>query len=152
MLAGADVLRPLEHHVLEQVSEPGAALALILRAHPIADCDGIDGGVVILGDDDAQPIGQAAICEADRLKRGLRDGGDAQQPHTHEGREETAHAHGRPRDGNGSPAGDPMEVAGSLSHRRDRCTSIDGNVWPEFPSPGGYNPPRTYPFSQRTHR
>jgi hypothetical protein len=41
-LAYAHVLRPLEHHVFEEVGEAGAALALVLRPDLIADADGID--------------------------------------------------------------------------------------------------------------
>ena len=63
MLAGADVLGALEHHVLEQVGEAGAALALVARAGVVGDGDRVQRSVVILGDDDAQAVGQARIGE-----------------------------------------------------------------------------------------
>ena len=71
VLAGADVLGSLEHHVLEEMREPGAALALVLRADEVVHDDRIDRRVVILGDDHAQAVGQLGFGELDR-RRGLR--------------------------------------------------------------------------------
>ena len=72
MLAGADVLRALEHHVLEEMREAGAAGALVARADVVDDGDREDRRDVILGDDHAQAVLQLRVGELDR---GQRDGG-----------------------------------------------------------------------------
>ena len=54
MFAGTDLLGSFEHHVLEQVREPGPALALVARADVVGDGDRVDRRGVILGDDHAQ--------------------------------------------------------------------------------------------------
>ena len=60
-----DVRRALEHHVLEEVGEAGLALDLVLGADVVPDVDGDDGREVVLGDDQAQAVGQALVAEAD---------------------------------------------------------------------------------------
>ena len=70
MLAGADVGGPLEHHVLEEVREAGAALALVARADVVVDRDGKDRRRVILRNDHAQPVLQLGVSELDLLDRG----------------------------------------------------------------------------------
>ncbi len=70
MLGLGDVPRPLEHHVLEQVREPGLAGDLVLRADVVPEVDRDDRGEVILGDDDSQAVGEALVAEGD-----LGDGG-----------------------------------------------------------------------------
>src|SRR6185295_7115545 len=60
-----DVGAALEHDVLEQVGEAGLALDLVLAAHAVPDVDRHHGREVILGDDQAQAIGQALIGEGD---------------------------------------------------------------------------------------
>ena len=47
MFAGTDVLRPLEHHVLEEMREAGSARTFVLGADGVADGDGKYRGVVV---------------------------------------------------------------------------------------------------------
>ena len=70
---GLDVLRALEHHVLEEVREPGAARPLVLRADVIPDRDVHDRRRVILGEDHAQPVRQRRdlILKLRRPDRGV---------------------------------------------------------------------------------
>ena len=56
MLARPDVLGALEHHVLEQVREAGAPLALVARADVVDDGDREHRRDVILGDDQPQAV------------------------------------------------------------------------------------------------
>ena len=58
MLIGPDVLRALEHQVLEQMREPGAAGLLVLRADVIPDREMHDRRRVIFEKDDLQAVGQ----------------------------------------------------------------------------------------------
>ena len=58
VLFGPDVLRALEHHVLEEVREAGAPRLLVLRADVIPDCEVDDRRRVIFGQDHGQPVGQ----------------------------------------------------------------------------------------------
>ena len=55
---GLDVLRALEHHVLEQVSEPGPSWPLVPRADVIPHRHMHDRRRVILGQDHPQPVRQ----------------------------------------------------------------------------------------------
>ena len=55
---GLDVLRALEHHVLEQVREAGAARLLVLRPDVIPDLGVHDRRRVILEQDHLQPVRQ----------------------------------------------------------------------------------------------
>ena len=55
---GLDVLRSLEHHVLEEVREAGAAGLLVLRSDVIPDLQVDDRRRVILGQHDGQPVRQ----------------------------------------------------------------------------------------------
>ncbi len=48
----------LEHHVLEQVGEPGSAGPLHPAAHVVPDIDGHDRGRVIFGHDHAEAVGE----------------------------------------------------------------------------------------------
>ena len=84
MLAGADVRGSLEHHVLEEMREAGAALALVARADVVVDGDGEDGRRVILGDDHAQAVLQLGVGELDLLDWG---GGETERANEPEGRE-----------------------------------------------------------------
>ena len=85
---GLDVLRALEHHVLEQVREPGAARLLVLRADVIPDLGVHDRRRVIFEKDDLQPVGQrrhrvvelAAAARPRRAAATISDG-RAGQPH-----------------------------------------------------------------------
>ena len=65
MLAGADVLGPLEHHVLEEVREPGPPLAFVARTDVVVHDDREDGRGPILRDDDAEPVLQPCVRELD---------------------------------------------------------------------------------------
>ena len=58
MLFGLDVLRALEHHVLEEVREAGAARLLVLRADVIPELQVHDRRRVILGQDHRQAVRQ----------------------------------------------------------------------------------------------
>ncbi len=55
----------LEHEVLEQVGQPGAALHLVPGAHVVPEADRGHRGQVVLGEDDAQAIGQAVLGDGD---------------------------------------------------------------------------------------
>ena len=61
----ADVRAALEHHVLEQVREAGLARDLVLGADVVPEVHGDDGREVVLGDDQAQAVGQALVGELD---------------------------------------------------------------------------------------
>jgi hypothetical protein len=67
VLSGTDVGGALEHHVLEEVREAGAALALIARADVVIDRDGEDRRRVIFRDDHAQPVFELRVSELDFL-------------------------------------------------------------------------------------
>ena len=71
---GLDVLRALEHHVLEQVREAGAARPLVLRADVVPDRHVHDRRRVILGEDHPQPVRQRRdlVLELGRTDRGLQ--------------------------------------------------------------------------------
>ncbi len=60
-----DVGGALEHQVLEEVGEAGAALDLVAGAHVVPEADGGDRGEVVLGEDDAQAVGQAVLGDGD---------------------------------------------------------------------------------------
>ena len=81
MLAGTDVLGALEHHVLEQVGEPGAPFALVARADVVVHRDREHGGGVVLRDDHAQPVLEARVGELDPLdwRRAQRQAGHCRQ-------------------------------------------------------------------------
>ena len=84
VLAVADVGGSLEHHVLEEVGEARAALALIARADVVVDRNGKDGRRMILGDDHAEAVLQLGVGELDLLDGG---GGESEHAHEPEGRE-----------------------------------------------------------------
>jgi hypothetical protein len=65
----ADVLRPLEHHVLEEVGEPCASSAFIGWTDVIPEVDGDQRKAVVLGEDDLE-----AVLEGVPLKFDLRCG------------------------------------------------------------------------------
>ena len=76
---GLHVLRALEHQVLEQMREAGAARLLVLRSDVIRQVHVHDRRRVILGQDDGEPVGQRRdlILELRRTRRRGRrlDGG-----------------------------------------------------------------------------
>ena len=63
VLGLGDVLGALEHHVLEQVGEARLARLFVLGADVVPDVDRDDGGEVVLGDDQAQAVGEALVGE-----------------------------------------------------------------------------------------
>ena len=65
MLGLRDVAGALEHDVLEQVGEAGLAGLLVLGADVVPEVDRHDRRQVVLGDDDAQAVGEAGITERD---------------------------------------------------------------------------------------
>ena len=81
VLALVHVLRALEHHVLEEVREPGLARLLVLAADVVPQVHGHDGGGAIRRDDDAQSVVQAVTLEGDLEHAFLQLGGaEAGQP------------------------------------------------------------------------
>ena len=62
MLGLGHVARALEHHVLEEVGEARPSRLLVLRADATPEIDGADGDEVVLGDYQAQAVGQALIA------------------------------------------------------------------------------------------
>jgi hypothetical protein len=55
---GRHVLRALEHHVLEQVREAGAAGVFVGRSDVIPEVHRDEREPVVLGEDDSQPVGK----------------------------------------------------------------------------------------------
>src|ERR1019366_9764681 len=64
-LAHPHVFGALEHHVLEEVGETGAPLALVFGPDFVTDADGVDRRVVVFRYDDPEAIIQARIGELD---------------------------------------------------------------------------------------
>ena len=62
-VAGVVVLGALEHQVLEEVREAGAARALVLRADVIPDVHRHDRHVMVLVHDDVEAVGERALGE-----------------------------------------------------------------------------------------
>src|SRR6266576_5848882 len=67
MLVGFHVSRPLKHHVLEEMREPGAARLLIRRPNVVPDIDRYQGKSVILREDDLESVSELVL-----LKRNVR--------------------------------------------------------------------------------
>ena len=65
VLAVADVARALEHHVLEQVREAGAARPLVARADVVGDVDRDHRRAVVLDELHAQAVGERDFLELD---------------------------------------------------------------------------------------
>ncbi len=65
MLGLGDVAAALEHHVLEEVGEPGPARLLVLASHVVPDVDGDDRHEVVLADDQAEPVEEPLVREGD---------------------------------------------------------------------------------------
>ncbi len=65
VLALAYVLRTLEHHVLEQVREPGAAGPLIPRANVVGHADGDHRRGVVRREDHPQAVWKTVVGEPD---------------------------------------------------------------------------------------
>ncbi len=61
MLPRGNVLGAGEHHVLEQVREPGPTRLLVLRADVVPDGDRRDRRGVILGEEHGQPVRQHVL-------------------------------------------------------------------------------------------
>ena len=56
VLALGDVLRALEHHVLEEMGEAGAAGLLVLAADVVPQVDGHDRRAIVVGKEHAQAV------------------------------------------------------------------------------------------------
>ena len=69
--------RTLEHHVFEQVGEPGAAGLLVGRADVVPEVDGHDRQPGLLPQDDLQPVPQPVLLGAE-VEMG--DGHSARRP------------------------------------------------------------------------
>ena len=80
-LVAVEVLRALEHEVLEEVREPAAPLALVDRAHVVPDVHGSDRRAVVLGEDDRQPVGELVLLEGNT--RLVSRGGEQKQCRDH---------------------------------------------------------------------
>ncbi|GAA4366397.1 hypothetical protein GCM10023088_13010 [Actinomadura verrucosospora] len=63
MLALGDVRRALEHQVLEEVREAGAAGPLVPRAHPVPDVHGGQWYDVVFADHHAQAIAERVLMQ-----------------------------------------------------------------------------------------
>src|SRR6185295_3897518 len=70
MSLGLDVLRSLEHHVLDQVREAGSTGLLILRAHVIPDFGMHDRRRVILEQDHLHTIAERRHCVIETRRPG----------------------------------------------------------------------------------
>lgn len=80
-LLGLQMLRALEHQVLEQVRKAAAPGRIILRADVIPDLHGNGRARVVLDTDDLQAVGERALLERDRrdrqrVRRARRRAGD----------------------------------------------------------------------------
>ena len=84
------VLRPGEHHVLEEVGEPAAARRLVGGADVIPDVHCDLRQAMVLAEDDRQPVLQLVLLELDVGVRGARAKGERQAT------DRGDPAHGRP--------------------------------------------------------
>ncbi len=83
----ADVLGPLEHHVLEEVGEAAAPGHLVAAADVVPEVDGHQRGRAILVEDHLEPVVEPIALEGDlghrvwliRVGR-ARDGADGREP------------------------------------------------------------------------
>ena len=66
-----EVLRAVEHQVLEEVGEPAPPGGLVLGADVVPHVDGYDGRLVVLVDDEGEPV-----VEGERLVRDVGDAGE----------------------------------------------------------------------------
>ena len=63
MLAFADVLRALKHHVLEKVREAGVAGAFVAAAHVVGNVNRIDGRAVVGNQNHAQAVVELRVAQ-----------------------------------------------------------------------------------------
>ena len=77
MLVLGDVLRPLEHHVLEQVGEAGAPGRLVAPADLVPDVDGDLRHAAVLVQDHLEAVAERVLLERDlrQIGRGGRGAG-----------------------------------------------------------------------------
>ena len=66
-----EVLGPVEHQVLEQVREPAPPVRLVFRPDVVPHVDGHDGRLVVLVDDEREPV-----VERERLVRDVGEAGE----------------------------------------------------------------------------
>ena len=69
MRIAGHVLRALEHHVLEEVREPGASRLFVGRTDVIPEIHGDERQPVILRQDDLEPVRQRELLEFERRRR-----------------------------------------------------------------------------------
>ena len=90
MCVGGDVLRPLEHHVLEEVCKAGPSRCLVGGPDVVPEVDGHHRQPLVLGENHLQPVrqGKCLMLEPRRVRsrRGLGAGlgvGDLHRPQGH---------------------------------------------------------------------
>ena len=107
VLAVADVVRSLEHHVLEQVGEAGAPGSFVARADVVSDVQCDDRCAVVLDELYTQAVGERGVGEfdADRSRMGFafRGTGDANCREQGAGTEADSAIHGVSRAANERP-------------------------------------------------
>ena len=80
VLLGRDVLRALEHHVLEHVRDAADADVLVLRAHVIEDLHRRDGRLVVGEEEHLEAVGELPRLDVELGRdRGLRGAGFARR-------------------------------------------------------------------------
>ena len=62
-VAAVVVFGPFEHHMFEQVSEPGPPHLLVFRTHVVPDIYGHYGDVMVLVEYHVQSVGQGMFFE-----------------------------------------------------------------------------------------
>src|SRR6185369_8145019 len=62
---------PVEHHVLEEVADPGDARALVARAHLEEGVDAHDRAVVVGDQADPESVGEDGLLDGEQLSLGL---------------------------------------------------------------------------------
>jgi len=68
------VLRPLEHHVLEEVREAGATADLVARADVVVERERDRGDGAVGAQDDAEPVVEHVALDGQARERGARRG------------------------------------------------------------------------------
>jgi len=88
VLAFADILRALKHHVLEQMCEAGSALSFIVRSDIVGNRNGVSGSGVIFRQHHAKPIVELELLNGNLGIFGLRlclDKAHAERKHKYSG-------------------------------------------------------------------
>jgi hypothetical protein len=90
----ADDARALEHHVLEEVREPGDAGALVRRADVRHPAGGDRGRVVMLVEQETHAVRQLQLLDVDLRLLGRGQPQRRQQPQQHAGGSQPSRVHG----------------------------------------------------------